>query len=361
MGKYTIRLFSFFKSLESKIHHFYFKKLKAGYTNLKLKMKIRNLLKLKPRKSLSNDHKREIKAFYSEKKFGKVSTLWHKYFTDCNGIFSAKYVPENIYYIHLEPLLNGNFDKRILADKNLLEKLFFGVKQPETVVKNINGFFLKGNKIISFDEALKECLINENLILKPTIETWGGKDVVLVKKDDGNNLEIVLERLFIKYEKDFIVQRQVLQHESMAILNSSSINTLRVMSFLNKSNEVQILSSLVRMGKKGSVTDNVAGGGFVCGINTYGKLNNVGYNKEGEKFYSNSSGLKFESVSIPLAPKVFNTAKILHQQIPYFRLISWDLSLDQNGDVVLIEYNVFGQGINMHQLNNGAVLANIFE
>ncbi len=35
----------------------------------------------------------------------------------------------------------------------------------------------------------------------------------------------------------------------------------------------------------------------------------------------------------------------LHLQIPYFRVISWDIALDKNDDPVLLEMNVFGQGV----------------
>ena len=41
--------------------------------------------------------------------------------------------------------------------------------------------------------------------------------------------------------------------------------------------------------------------------------------------------------------------------MPYFRIISWDIAIDKNGNFILIEYNIKGQDINFHQLNNGPV------
>lgn len=45
--------------------------------------------------------------------------------------------------------------------------------------------------------------------------------------------------------------------------------------------------------------------------------------------------------------------KRLHPQIPHFRLVSWDFSIDENGEPVLIEANLNCGGIDVNQMNNG--------
>ena len=43
----------------------------------------------------------------------------------------------------------------------------------------------------------------------------------------------------------------------------------------------------------------------------------------------------------------------LHKQIPYFKMISWDIAIDDKRDLVLVEYNVRSQEILGVQLFNG--------
>src|SRR5680860_585374 len=80
-------------------------------------------------------------GFYSKRNIKNIKTYWHAFYTACNGHFSTGYVPENLFYAVIESKLNDRQSASVLMDKNLLEKLFPNAKQPQTVVKNINGFF----------------------------------------------------------------------------------------------------------------------------------------------------------------------------------------------------------------------------
>lgn len=41
--------------------------------------------------------------------------------------------------------------------------------------------------------------------------------------------------------------------------------------------------------------------------------------------------------------------------MPLFRLISWDIAIDENDSPVLIEANLFVGELEFHQLNNGPI------
>jgi len=146
----------------------------------------------------------------------------------------------------------------------------------------------------------------------------------------------------------------------MSRLNSTSLNTIRVMSFL-KDTEIIVLSIVVRIGRKGAFTDNATTGGIPCGVKPDGRLNETGYDLSGKPFTMTDCGLKLKDIQIPFMDKIRDTVKILHAGMPYFRIISWDLAIDINEDVILIEHNDLGQDINFHQLNNGPVLVPILE
>ena len=128
------------------------------------------------------------------------------------------------------------------------------------------------------------------------------------------------------------------------------------MSYL-RGNKVEVLSAIVRMGKEGAVTDNSTTGGLSCGVGKGGFLNAIGFqNITGNKFETTDSGLQFNGIQLPFMDKVHAEVNTLHKKVPYFGLISWDLAVDKRGEVVLIEYNVQGQDIIIHQLNNRPIL-----
>ncbi len=331
--------------------------------DLKWLRKIKRLLKARNAPKLSTMQLAAIKKFYAEKNIPNIKTYWHNFYATCNGHFSTGYIPENLYYSIIEPKLNDRQSASVLMDKNLLEKLFPNAMQPGTVVKNINGFFFNDKGEIIDKESVRDVTKNYDMVfIKPTLDTGGGKNVsVLNFKDKQQNTEEKeFSQLLDSYGKNFILQQKVEQHEIMADLNPTSLNTFRVMSYL-RNTEVMILSIIVRMGREGAITDNSTTGGISCGVKSDGSLNAIGYQLSGEKFHATSTGIEFEKIHLPFLPKIHTAVQSLHKEVPYFQIISWDFAVDKNGEIVLIELNIKGQDITFHQLNNGSVLAPLLD
>lgn len=328
---------------------------------IRWKKKAKKLIRTNGSKKLTNDQKQDIKEYYAGFHLHNISSLWHRFYFSCNGQFSVEYIPEDLFYVEIEPNLNRPIFVDVLADKNLLDTLFPKVAQPQTIFKNINGFYYHKNELVSEEFVQKLCETDFEMVIKPTIDTGGGKNVVVFKCLNGitNWKGYSLMGLFNDFKKDYIVQRLVRQHPKMKMLNGTSLNTFRIMSYLTE-NRVDILSVIVRMGKEGFRTDNSSVGGLSCGVKLDGTLNRVGYqNNTGNSFTTTEKGVKFEEIKLPFMEQINNTVIDLHKSVPYFRLISWDLAIDVDGKVILIEYNIKGQDINFHQLNNGPVLKNL--
>lgn len=350
--KITLLNFKFF------VVDYVYNPITKWYKEAQFKKKISKILEKRPLKNLTTSQQSEIKTFYKKLGIGKINTSWHKFYYCNNGHFSAAYVPENIFYLYIEPKLNNEIYTSALSDKNLLDRLFIDIKQPETIFKNMNGFLYHQNELIEITEAIEMCNSAGTLFIKPTTDTRGGQNVSAFSCENGiiNHQEKKVKELFAIYEKNYIVQKKVQQHESMIVLNPTSLNTFRVMSYLHEK-EVTIISTIVRIGREGSITDNMATGGISCGVQNDGSLNKVGFLSTGERILTTDSGVKFAETKLPFVEKMKLIVKKLHKTSPFFKIISWDLALDNIGDVVLIEYNVNSQGINSHQLSNGPVLS----
>ena len=118
------------------------------------------------------------------------------------------------------------------ADKNVAEELFPDVIQPKTFVKNINHHFYADGKAISREEAIARCQNLDEAILKPSLLTRG-EGVMRLRVQDGvtDRKGKRIEQLFDEYERDFILQEAVHQHERMAALNPASVNTIRLLTY----------------------------------------------------------------------------------------------------------------------------------
>jgi hypothetical protein len=327
----------------------YYYKLKFQYRN-EINKKIKN----KPKK-LNKHQITKIKRFYSNYGYNNVSTSWHDFYYSSNNVFSVEYVPEDVFHATISKKLNQMRQWPSLLDKNLLGLMFKDYHQPEVVLRNMNGFYFIEGEIVSESIAF-ESIFSETrqMVIKPSIDSGCGHGIVLFSTNDGftNYNGLSVKNLLCNYGKDFIVQVVVNQNEALKSLNPSSLNTLRVLSYLNK-NGVYVLSTIVRVGKKGSFTDNCATGGIACGVDEYGKLKKYGYLNDGTERSKTDIGTLLEGLKVPSYNKVIDKVKKMHLLIPYFRIVSWDIGVDSTGIPILIEYNTYHQDITIHQLANG--------
>ena len=128
------------------------------------------------------------------------------------------------------------------------------------------------------------------------------------------------------------------------------------MSMLRKDGSVKILSSILRMGVGDSKVDNASSGGISVGIKENGQLKNVAYSNTGIRYDVHpSSNVHFEEVTIPNFEQMKELVIKLQSRFPYFRLISWDLAVDDNNEPLLIEANLCDGELDFHQLNNGPI------
>lgn len=328
--------------------------IKDGYTTFRYRRKIKKSLEGGKRKRLTFSQKKMIKDYYGNHGLKNVNIDWHNFFYSINGMFSEKYIPEDLYYTRIEPFLNRIKDFRGLLDKNLLSVLFENIKQPVTILKNKNGYYYsRNNTLMSRIEAINLCLKHECFVIKPSLESGGGKNVSLITTENSAQVQ----NLFDKYKKDFILQEVVSQNSHLKLLNASSLNTIRILSYFNES-EVIILSSLVRIGRLNMFTDNSSSGGISCNIKDNGKLNKFGFDSSGRKYFKSDSETILDEFQIPYFENIVDTVRELHKNMPYFRVVSWDMAINSEDDILLLEYNTAFQEINFHQINNGPLFGN---
>lgn len=94
-------------------------------------------------------------------------------------------------------------------------------------------------------------------------------------------------------------------------------------------------------------------GGVGCGVKPDGHLNDCGYTQKGERYDVHPNGFVFSEGFVPNFDKSLEAVKRCHMHVPMFGVASWDIAIDADGEPVLIEYNVGGAGIDIHQYNNG--------
>lgn len=274
------------------------------------------------------------------KQFGyKPSIKWYKVFAEKDHKVDPRYIPDDLYYGELVPYFSNSQFRRFGEDKCYHDLWFSDLKRPKTICKNIAGvFYDPGMNIIDINQAVKLCTREDGeMLIKPSIDS-GEARLITFFSDPGKS-ETQIRNTMGKMGANFIAQASVKQHPVLAELNPSSLNTIRVVSFLFNG-EVHILSAILRIGAANAKVDNIGAGGFAVPILSDGQLKDRGVNRKAEWISENNYGVKFADVKIPSYEKIIEIIKQKHKNLAHFKLIGWDFSVDVSGDPVFIEYNV---------------------
>lgn len=301
--------------------------------------------------NLSSNEIKSIKELYH--KAPKFSNIFHKFYTQATGLFFPHYMPDSLYYQYVDPYYNNWKMAQYIDHKGLYKDMFHGVRQPKLLGCRMNGYWYDGNGLlVSLDTITSLMFCSKSCFIKQAMDSEGGHGIVFV--DIPQHTKENVKKILTSSTYDVVVQEGLEQSPVLSAINSSSVNTIRLLTLFTKAGDVKIYSVILRMGINGAKVDNASSGGITVGVEKDGRLKPVAYNAKGKRFDRHpTSGVKFDDYIIPNFESVKTTVKDLATRLPHFRLVSWDVALDTENNPVIIEANLkFGE-IDFHQLNNG--------
>jgi hypothetical protein len=201
------------------------------------------------------------------------------------------------------------------------------------------------------ERLFREC--GETKVVIKLVEGWGGEEfraVELLK--DGDHISIrdlangemrqATELANQLASADgYILESYLEQHETLAALNASSLNTVRLW-ILKEMDGYRFAGAILRVGRDGALVDNISAGGLVCPIELEtGKLLEIRESHvlaESEEAHPDG-GAKVAGVRLPHWDSVIQLAKRSLDAFPHMRFAGLDIAIASDGPR-LIELNV---------------------
>lgn len=258
--------------------------------------------------------------------------------------------------LKIHSIIHNKNKKPILDNKLFFQKFFEKTKItiPTMFAYNFgNMFFLNNHKIEvnsieDFLEILNNLLKRSNsssLFIKPIIGAFGQNIHKITNMNVINSKLNEKEELFDKIcSGNFIFQETVIQHPDINEIYSGSLNTVRIDTFIDEDGEPEIISAIMRMGRDGSHTDNLSGGGIFVGIDLEtGRLkkNGLTFLRYGADVFTRhpNTGRTFENFKIPYFDEVKKMVKAAASLLQD-RLVGWDIGISERGPV-FVEGNAY--------------------
>lgn len=307
-------------------------------------------------KPLTDSEKKQIDALWGQ----LVPVTSYKEFEMFKKVygFDSRFLTHHMYLPIVARLLNDYKYTTIFDDKGLLGYIAAScIKTPHCFIRYIgNDFYNNEMRQLSYDEAIDNCADQDELFIKPSHETSGGKGAKLVKmegKSREQKIALIKEELADR-DRDYVVQECLHQHPIMSQFNSSSINTFRITTLM-LNGKFSIGSIVLRCGKKGSSVDNWGAGGIMTMVFPNGQINRIGHDIQLNEYASNGECV-FADCTIPQIPEILNLIEKAHRDnFSICKFIGWDIAINEKGEPVIIELNSSQPGVIGEQLVAGPI------
>lgn len=227
---------------------------------------------------------------------------------------------------------NKKEDWHYLEDKGEFNKLF----------KNFLGRDFIDLREVSFKE-FKEFISDKDKIVCKQASNCGGKGIEIISidksklKNEYNTLKVYNS---IMKKEEYILEEYIHQHKDLNKLYSGSVNTLRIISFLDNNGKAHILKAILRIGNNGNV-DNFSSGGMYTFVNEEGKVYVPAIDEKGRIFYKHpSTNENIVGFEVPNFDKVKDFIEKISLVVPTVRYVGWDLVI-LDDKIIVVEGNEY--------------------
>lgn len=194
---------------------------------------------------------------------------------------------------------------------------------------------VKGAGVDEFRRFLSD---KEYIMVKPLDESCG-HGIEKIKVSDWDPEELYT---YVLANGKPLCEEVVVQDETMSLLNSSSVNTIRVTTILKDGN-ARIVSGGIRMGRNGNHVDNFNSGGLgVIYDRCNGTVISDGFDRERNVYETvPESGIKLKGFQIPRWDEIVAMIKEAALVVPQVGYVGWDVCISRDHGPLLIEGNSF--------------------
>ncbi|APX92748.1 hypothetical protein BWR19_07290 [Halomonas sp. 1513] len=296
--------------------------------------------------------KRQARDYANEVLGSPKYAPWLQVYAAVQGEFVEGWIPGDYYQLVVLPCKNGQIGQATNT-KTLTNRLLNSSALPDLAYL-IDGIGYAADYTVMQPEALIDLLVTgqERVFYKPDHAFQGQGIRVLEKRD------ICVENLSTL--PDGVFQRPIVQHQVFDALTPESTATLRLTTAKTPGGVVELRAADLRLGRSWDRFVRAVSEIRVPVDRMTGRLHSHGFMPDWAQVASHpDSGQSFGSIQIPSFHRAAETCCRLHQGFPHLGCIGWDVSIDRDRQVKIIEWNARHNSIVFSEATTGPSFLNL--
>ena len=228
-------------------------------------------------------------------------------------------------------LTRGKNDEII---KKYNDKNYFNLLDNKLEFNSYFNKFIKRDYLDLNKASLKEFrefTFNKKSIISKPINGEGGKGIRIIELYDIEQNKLFDELI---YNKEYLVEEVIKQHDELNKLYDKSVNCLRMFTFC-KDNKVYFLQAILKIGNN-SFVDNFSSGGVYAFLDEEGKVITQAIDQN-DNIYKVHPITNYPIIGfqVPYFKESINLIKEAALLIPQIGYIGWDVAITNEGPLII--------------------------
>lgn len=295
---------------------------------------------------LSSAVKKQIRAYATEVLGDSRYRAWLEVYTAYRGEFLEGWMPEDFWEDRVLPAVNSSF-RGLGAMKTLARKILRTDLLPDLAYRVNDAWYDTENQMRTATE-ISELLKGANRELYFKFErTFAGTGIFVQQSSQ-------LDLNALPASGNCVVQAAVQQHGSFELVSPNCTATLRLLTGRMPGTAATLLSAHLRVGTSGAKFIAGASSIKIPVVDAVGSLGDTGVNGHWKRFTSHpDTGTSFGTQRIPAYAKALLACTSLHDTVPQLGAIGWDVTINTEEHVELLEWNTNHPGIKFGEALHG--------
>ena len=277
---------------------------------------------------------------------------WLHVYSAIAGRFKEGWIPDNYYGRIVIPKVKGEYGKT--SNLRALQRATFGGEAFPDLAYFVNGIFGTPDGTPIPSDLLARHLFAEC-------------DSVVFKVDDslqGKGVFFFDRRTFdiekVRPLGNGVFQKTIVQHETLARFAQRAVATLRITTAVNDDGVASVRSCYVRLGRDADSHVQASSNLRVPVDYRTGEMGEEAYFPNWTVTRAHpDTHVRFAGVKIPAFEDCLLTALEHHAKVPYVRCVGWDMAVDDEGGVKIMEWNGVHNDIKFSEAIDGPCFADL--
>ncbi len=283
---------------------------------------------------------------YSRDVFGTVLYApWFWLYSAVYGRFVEGWIPESFYALAVAPRVNRPRDAA--GAKSLAGRILPARLLPDLAYAANGVFFDTAGTLLSGSRLSVALFSDSDTVIAKPEQSGGGRGIEMVTRDTFDPIK------YVQSGRRVVFQRYLHQHETFDTYADAG-TTIRITTATDPHGSVGIRAAYARLAPRGEtiVRSRTA---YRVPINSVtGRATDGSLTSDWRRADSHPvSGAEFSALLVPQFAEAGTAVCDIHQRLPHFGCIGWDVMIDRNGAIWLLEWNALRNSIAFSEAAGG--------